>query len=236
MSARHRRYQTLPNLRALKRKKAYKEPHDGGGILGGLLQGAEALGRHMGGLSSLAGDALNFLGGGGTGGGGVLRRREGTCSFHRKGHSNSNNNNNTQRSASEDPLPQGRQTPRREKPGGHQQHRGGRRSLGHVRGHSLGHIPTQSSEEGDISNTFSYHHPPGPHEGGGLGWEDKDGDLTQPHYDWNEVNIPFFYFFLPCFYCLRLPWTQDVHFCSKRNVFKNHHFVFVFRCCSVHHF
>ncbi|MPC24541.1 hypothetical protein E2C01_017624 [Portunus trituberculatus] len=140
-----RRYQTLPNLRALKKRRA--KERDGGGLLEGFLSGAEAFGRHVGGFSSFAGGAFSFLGGtGGGGGGGVMRKREGSYSFYHKGT----------RSSSEDPLPQPRHTPRRDKL---------ECSLTHHRGHSLSHVDVQNRDESILQ------HPPAP-RAGGRDWED----------------------------------------------------------------
>lgn len=92
-----RRYQTLPNLRALKRKKA--KERDGGGLFDGLFSGAgAALSRNAGARGSRIGGAFSFLGGGG----GVLGRREGSYSFHRR----------RQHSTPEEPRPQLQRTPR----------------------------------------------------------------------------------------------------------------------------
>lgn len=138
-----RRYQTLPNLRALKKRRA--KDRDGGGLLEGLWSGAEAFGRHVGGLSSFAGGAFGFLGGTGGGGGGVLRKREGSYSFYQKGT----------RSSSEDPLPQPRSTPRRDRL---------QYSLARERGHNLSQVDVENSEE-NIAQ-----HPPAP-RAGGRDWE-----------------------------------------------------------------
>lgn len=138
-----RRYQTLPNLRALKKRQG--KERDGGGLLESLLSGAGALGRHVGGLSNFAGGAFSFLGSSGGGGGGVMRRREGSYSFHHR----------STRSSSEDPLPQPRSKPRRDKFG---------RSLSHDQGHSLGREDAENHEE-DLSQ-----HPPAT-RAGGRDWE-----------------------------------------------------------------
>lgn len=136
-----RRYQTLPNLRALKKRRG--KERDGGGFLEGFFSGAGALGRHVGGLSSFAGGAFSFLGSSG-GGGGVLRRREGSYSFHHRGT----------RSASVDPLPQPLNTPRRDKFG---------RSLSHDQGQSLSHDVAENHEDNS-------QHPPAT-RAGGRDWE-----------------------------------------------------------------
>ena len=139
-----RRYQTLPNLRALKKRRA--KERDGGGLLEGLLSGAEAFSRHVGGLSSFAGGALNFLGGtGGGGGGGVVRKREGSYSFYHKGS----------RSFSEDPLPQPRNTPRRDRL---------ECSFTRERGLSLSHVDVGNHEQSIPQ------HPPAP-RAGDRDWE-----------------------------------------------------------------
>ncbi|KAG7175223.1 hypothetical protein Hamer_G001248 [Homarus americanus] len=162
-----RRYQTLPNLRALKRKKA--KERESGGLLDGILLGA--LGRHVGGLSNLAGGAFSFLGGGGS----VFRRREGSYSFYRRGN----------RSSSEDPLPETRETPRREKFGRHTLGRSWGptlgRSLGHSRGHSMGHIPVHESE------VTSFHRSP-EHHAGRPEWQDDDDTVSMPQWEWMKVR------------------------------------------------
>lgn len=145
-----RRYQTLPNLRALKKKQG--KERDGGRLLDSFLSGAGALGRHVGGLSSFAGGAFSFLGGSGGGGGGVVRRREGSYSFHHRG----------KRSSSEDPLPHLRTKPRRDKFG---------RSLSHDQGHSLSPEDAENHEE-SLSQ-----HPPAT-RAGGQDWE--GGSPAQP--------------------------------------------------------
>lgn len=124
-----RRYQTLPNLRALKRKKA--KEREGGGLFDGLFSGAgAALSRNAGARGSRIGGAFSFLGGGG----GVLGRREGSYSFYRR----------RPHSTPEEPVPQLQRTPRPV-------------DSGYSQGHGTGHPTPYQQHEDTPRRRFTTH-------------------------------------------------------------------------------